>query len=39
MVDVLKKRIEQKIGKPVETRGDCELVSNAILETLDVDIS
>ncbi|CAI8232273.1 MAG: Uncharacterised protein [Formosa sp. Hel1_33_131] len=39
MVDVLKKRIEQKIGKPVETRGDCDLVSNAILETLDVDIS
>ena len=39
LIDILKKRIEGKIGKPVKTRGDCELVSNAILETLDIDIS
>lgn len=39
MIDVLKKRIEEKIGRPVATRGDCELVSNAITETLDIDIS
>ena len=39
MIDVLKKRIEEKIGRRVGTRGDCELISNAITETLDVDIS
>jgi hypothetical protein len=39
LIDILKKRIEGKIGKPVKTRGDCELVSNAVLETLDIDIS
>ena len=39
MIEILKKRVEEKIGKPVKTRGDCELVSNAILETLDIDIS
>ena len=36
---ILKKRVEKKIGKPIKTRGDCELVSNAVLETLDIDIS
>lgn len=39
MRDILKKRVEKKIGKPIKTRGDCELVSNAVLETLDIDIS
>lgn len=39
MIEILKKRVEEKIGKPVKTRGDCELVSNAVLETLDIDIS
>ncbi|MDG1041920.1 MAG: hypothetical protein P8O96_03625 [Flavobacteriaceae bacterium] len=39
MINILKKRIEEKIGRPVATRGDCELVSNAITENLDIDIS
>jgi hypothetical protein len=39
MIDVLKNLIEEKISRPVKTRGDCELISNAITETLDVDIS
>jgi hypothetical protein len=39
LIEILKKRVEEKIGKPVKTRGDCELVSNAVLETLDIDIS
>lgn len=39
MINILKKRIEEKIGRSVATRGDCELVSNAITETLDIDIS
>lgn len=39
MIDVLKNLIVEKIARPVKTRGDCELISNAIIETLDVDIS
>ena len=39
MIDILKKEIEAKIGKKVTNRGDCELVSNVILETLDEEIS
>jgi hypothetical protein len=39
MVNVLRKRIEEKIGRPIKTRGDCELVSNTMTETLDIDIS
>ena len=39
MIDVLKKLIEEKITRSVKSRGDCELISNAILETLDIDIS
>jgi len=39
MIDVLKNLIEEKIARPVKNRGDCELISNAIIETLDVDIS
>ena len=39
MIDILKKEIEVKIGKKVTNRGDCELVSNVILETLDEEIS
>lgn len=39
MFDILKKEIEVKIGRKVTNRGDCELVSNVILETLDEEIS
>ena len=39
MIDILKKEIEAKIGKKVTNRGDCELVSNVILETLEKEIS
>jgi len=39
LIDILKKEIEKKIGKKVTNRGDCELVSNVILETLEVEIS
>jgi len=39
LIDILKKEIEKKIGKKVTNRGDCELVSNVILETLDEEIS
>jgi hypothetical protein len=39
MIDVLKKEIEEKIGREIKTRGDCELVSVAIYETFDIEIS
>jgi len=39
LIDLLKKEIEKKIGKRVTNRGDCELVSNVILETLGLEIS
>lgn len=39
MIDVLKKNIELKIGRSITKRGDCELLSNIILETLDIEIS
>ncbi|MGB1169498.1 MAG: hypothetical protein ACPH3L_09105 [Flavobacteriaceae bacterium] len=39
MIDILKKEIEKKIGKKVTNRGDCELVSNVILENLEEEIS
>jgi hypothetical protein len=39
LIDILKKEIEAKIGKKVTNRGDCELVSNVILETLGLEIS
>ena len=39
MIDILKKEIEKKIGKKITNRGDCELVSNVILETLGLEIS
>jgi len=39
LIDLLKKEIEKKIGKKVTNRGDCELVSNVILETLGLEIS
>ena len=39
MIDILKKEIEAKIGRKVTNRGDCELVSNVILETLGLEIS
>ena len=39
MIVELKKEVESKFGKKVENRGDCELISNAILELLDIEIS
>jgi len=39
MIDILKNQIELKIGKKITSRGDCEMISNAILQTLDVNIS
>lgn len=39
MIDILKKEIEKKIGKKINSRGDCKLVSNIIFETLEIEIS
>ena len=39
LIDVLRKEIEKKIGKKINSRGDCELVSNIIFETLETEIS
>ena len=39
LIDILKKEVEKKIGKKITNRGDCELVSNVILETLELEIS
>lgn len=39
MIDELKKEIEQKIGFNVNNRGQCELISNAILDLIDITIS
>jgi hypothetical protein len=39
LIDILKKEIERKIGRKITNRGDCELVSNVILEIIDKDIS
>ncbi|EAR11715.1 hypothetical protein PI23P_00885 [Polaribacter irgensii 23-P] len=39
MFALLKQGIEKKIGQQVLDRGDCELLANAILETLDIEIS
>jgi hypothetical protein len=39
LIDLLKKEIEKKIGKKITNRGDCELVSNVIFESLEVEIS
>jgi hypothetical protein len=39
MLKLLKKEIEKKLGKKILNRGDCELLSNAILETIDIEIS
>ena len=39
MIKELKSEIEKKIGKKVTSRGDCELVSLAILEMIDETIS
>ena len=39
MLAILKKEIEKKLGQKILNRGDCELLSNAILETIDIEIS
>jgi hypothetical protein len=39
MLNILKKLVETKIERTVKTRGDCQLISDAILESLDVEIS
>ena len=39
-VNIIKYFIVQSyIKRPIRTRGDCELISNVILETLNLDIS
>ena len=39
MIHILKNKIEEKIGRKIKNRGDCELLSNAIVDVLDIDIS
>lgn len=39
MIAELKNEIELKIGRKVNSRGDCELISQSILEKIDVTIS
>lgn len=39
MIEIIKSKVEEKIKRPIRTRGDCELISNVILETLNLDIS
>ena len=39
MIDILLQKVRDKIGREIKTRGDCQLISNAIYETLDVDLS
>jgi hypothetical protein len=39
LIDILKKRLEKKIGTSITNRGDCELLSNIILEVMDIEIS
>jgi hypothetical protein len=39
MIEILLQKAGEKIGREIKTRGDCELLSNAIYETLDVDLS
>ena len=39
MIAILKKEIENKLDQKILNRGDCELLSNAILETIDIKIS
>ncbi|MEJ6792112.1 MAG: hypothetical protein QNK89_05085 [Lacinutrix sp.] len=39
MIHILKIKVEEKIGTKIESRGDCELLSNAILDVLEIDLS
>ena len=39
MIHILKNKVQEKIGTKIENRGDCELLSNAILDVLDIDLS
>lgn len=39
MIEILKSRVEEKIGKKIVNRGDCQLLSNAILDLTGNDIS
>ena len=39
MIDILLQKVKDKIGREIKTRGDCQLISNAIYETLDIDLS
>jgi len=39
MIDILLQKVKNKIGREIKTRGDCQLIANAIYETLDVDLS
>lgn len=39
MIHILKNKVEEIIGTKIVGRGDCELLSNAILDVLDIDLS
>ena len=39
LIDILKKEIEELIGRKINNRGDCEYLSNAIFDYQSVDIS
>ena len=39
MIDILLQKAGDKIGREMKTRGDCELLSFAIYEMLDIDLS
>ena len=39
MIVELKKEIESKFGKTVKNRGDCEMIANSIMLTLNIEIS
>ena len=39
MIEILKKEIENQYGSKILDRGDCEFISNYILEKFDVNIS
>ncbi|MDB4162145.1 hypothetical protein N9772_07245 [Bacteroidia bacterium] len=39
MIDILKTEIEELIGRKINNRGDCEYLSNAIFDSMSIDIS
>lgn len=39
MIHILKNEVEEKFGTKIQNRGDCELLSNVILDVLNIDLS